>query len=145
MMTRTGNGVALSDEIIAHCGDRAAGYDRENRFFTEDFEELRAAGYLKIAGPKELGGGGMSLAEVCREQRRLAYRAPAGSAKARRQLLEVLVRRGHGQGLPARMPMIAWVRGRVTWVLAYCTSRPTAPDGTSVAADPRSPSIAPVA
>jgi len=76
-MTPTGNGVALSDEIIAHCGDRAAAYDRENRFFTEDFEELRAAGYLKMAIPKELGGHGMSLAEVCREQRRLAYRAPA--------------------------------------------------------------------
>jgi alkylation response protein AidB-like acyl-CoA dehydrogenase len=76
-MTPTGNGVALSDEIIAHCGDRAAAYDRENRFFTEDFEELRAAGYLKMAVPKELGGHGMSLAEVCGEQRRLAYRAPA--------------------------------------------------------------------
>jgi len=76
-MTPTGNGVALSDEIIAHCGDRAAAYDRENQFFTEDFEELRAAGYLKIAVPKELGGHGMSLADVCREQRRLAYRAPA--------------------------------------------------------------------
>jgi alkylation response protein AidB-like acyl-CoA dehydrogenase len=77
VITPTGNGVALSDEIIAHCGDRAAAYDRENRFFTEDFEELRAAGYLKIAVPKEFGGHGMSLAEVCREQRRLAYRAPA--------------------------------------------------------------------
>ena len=76
-MTPTGNGVALSDEIIAHCGDRAAAYDRDNRFFTEDFEELRAVGYLKIAIPKELGGHGMSLADVCREQRRLAYRAPA--------------------------------------------------------------------
>ena len=76
-MTPAQNGVALSDEIIAHCGERAAAYDRENRFFTEDFEELRAAGYLKIAIPKELGGHGMSLADVCREQRRLAYRAPA--------------------------------------------------------------------
>jgi alkylation response protein AidB-like acyl-CoA dehydrogenase len=76
-MTPAGNAVALSDEIIAHCGDRAAAYDRDNRFFTEDFEELRAAGYLKIAIPKELGGHGMSLADVCREQRRLAYRAPA--------------------------------------------------------------------
>src|SRR6266536_5027577 len=76
-MIASPNGVALSDEIIAHCGDRAAGYDRDNRFFTEDFEELRAAGYLKMAIPKEFGGAGLSLAEVCREQRRLAYRAPA--------------------------------------------------------------------
>ncbi len=76
-MTTTAAPSVLSDAIITHCGERAAGYDRENRFFTEDFEELRAAGYLKLAVPKELGGLGMSLAEVCREQRRLAYRAPA--------------------------------------------------------------------
>jgi alkylation response protein AidB-like acyl-CoA dehydrogenase len=68
---------ALTDELIARCGDRAATYDRENRFFTEDFEELKQAGYLKMPIPRELGGLGMSVAEVCREQRRLAYRAPA--------------------------------------------------------------------
>src|SRR5688572_3873417 len=67
----------LTDDLIARCGERAAGYDRENCFFTEDFEELRQAGYLNMAVPRELGGMGMALAEVCREQRRLAYRAPA--------------------------------------------------------------------
>ncbi len=67
----------LSEALIDRCGDRAATYDRENRFFSEDFEELRQAGYLKMAVPKEFGGLGMNLAEVCHEQRRLAYRAPA--------------------------------------------------------------------
>jgi alkylation response protein AidB-like acyl-CoA dehydrogenase len=67
----------LSDELIGRCGSRAAAYDRDNRFFTEDFEELRAAGYLKMAVPEHLGGPGMTLAGICREQRRLAYRAPA--------------------------------------------------------------------
>jgi alkylation response protein AidB-like acyl-CoA dehydrogenase len=67
----------LSDDIIARCGERAAQYDRENTFFTEDFEELRKSGYLTMAVPKEFGGLGMSLADVCREQHRLAYRAPA--------------------------------------------------------------------
>jgi len=76
-MTATRGISGLSDEIITRCGERASTYDRENRFFTEDFEELRAAGYLKMAIPKELGGPGMSLAEVCNEQRRLAYRAPS--------------------------------------------------------------------
>jgi len=76
-MTPAQSGLSLSEDVIARCGSRAAGYDRENRFFAEDFEELRAAGYLKMAIPTELGGHGMSLAEVCREQRRLAYRAPA--------------------------------------------------------------------
>jgi alkylation response protein AidB-like acyl-CoA dehydrogenase len=76
-MTATRGATGLSDEIINRCGERASTYDRENRFFTEDFEELRAAGYLKMVIPKELGGQGMSLAEVCNEQRRLAYRAPS--------------------------------------------------------------------
>src|SRR4029078_6794185 len=67
----------LSDELIEACGRRAAAYDRENRFFTEDFEALRAAGYLKALVPREVGGLGLSLAELCREQERLAYRAPA--------------------------------------------------------------------
>jgi len=67
----------LSDEILAHCHERAPIYDRENRFFFEDFAELRTAGYLVMAVPSELGGGGMSMAEVCRQQRRLAYYAPA--------------------------------------------------------------------
>jgi alkylation response protein AidB-like acyl-CoA dehydrogenase len=63
----------LTDELLKHCLDRAPEYDRENRFFSEDFEELRAAGYLRLAIPTELGGFGRSLAEVVREQRRLAY------------------------------------------------------------------------
>jgi alkylation response protein AidB-like acyl-CoA dehydrogenase len=67
----------LSQDVITRCGERAATYDRENRFFDDDFDELRAAGYLAMAVPEELGGRGLSLAEVCREQRRLAYRAPA--------------------------------------------------------------------
>jgi alkylation response protein AidB-like acyl-CoA dehydrogenase len=69
----------LTDELIARCGDRAATYDRENRFFSEDFDELKQAGYLKMPIPREFGGLGMTLAEVCREQRRLAYRAPASA------------------------------------------------------------------
>jgi alkylation response protein AidB-like acyl-CoA dehydrogenase len=67
----------LSDEMLVRFHERAPVYDRENRFFTEDFEELRDIGYLKLNVPKELGGLGLSLAQVCREQRRLAYYAPA--------------------------------------------------------------------
>ena len=46
----------LSDDILARCAERAPIYDRENRFFTEDFEELRQAGYLRMNVPEELGG-----------------------------------------------------------------------------------------
>jgi alkylation response protein AidB-like acyl-CoA dehydrogenase len=67
----------LTEEMLARFDARAASYDRENRFFAEDFEELRAAKYLLLPVPAELGGAGMTLAEVCQEQRRLAYHAPA--------------------------------------------------------------------
>jgi len=67
----------LTEEMLARFAARAADYDRENRFFAEDFEELRAAKYLLMPLPQEFGGAGMTLAEVCREQRRLAYHAPA--------------------------------------------------------------------
>jgi alkylation response protein AidB-like acyl-CoA dehydrogenase len=67
----------LDQSLIDRCGERAATYDRDNTFFWEDFQELREAGYLKIAIPTAFGGQGLSLAEVVCEQRRLAYRAPA--------------------------------------------------------------------
>lgn len=65
----------LTDEMLSRFQQRAADYDRENRFFFEDFEELRDAGYLRLAVPQELGGLGYSLAQVCAEQRRLGYYA----------------------------------------------------------------------
>ena len=67
----------LSDILLEHVAARSQIYDRENRFLSEDLDELREAGYLKSAVPKELGGSGYSLAEVALEQRRLAYYAPA--------------------------------------------------------------------
>lgn len=70
-------GYILTDEMLDRFDSRAATYDRENRFFQEDFEELRAAKYLISTVPEKFGGAGLSLAELCREQRRLAYYAPA--------------------------------------------------------------------
>jgi alkylation response protein AidB-like acyl-CoA dehydrogenase len=67
----------LTDDMLARFDERAPVYDRENRFFHEDFDELRAAGYLTIAVPTEFGGAGLNLDEVMAYQRRLAYVAPA--------------------------------------------------------------------
>ncbi len=71
------NNSVLTEEMLARFASRAANYDRDNAFFKEDFEELRAAKYLLLPVPKEFGGAGKNLAEVLREQRRLAYHAPA--------------------------------------------------------------------
>jgi alkylation response protein AidB-like acyl-CoA dehydrogenase len=64
-------------ETLKRCWERAPGYDQDNGFFAEDFEDLRKAGYLRLAVPTELGGMGQTLTGVAREQRRLAYYSAA--------------------------------------------------------------------
>jgi len=76
-MSNTTSEQLLSDELLDRFAGRAAVYDRDNTFFTEDFEDLKRAGYLQACVPVELGGLGMSLAQYCAEVRRLAYRSPA--------------------------------------------------------------------
>jgi alkylation response protein AidB-like acyl-CoA dehydrogenase len=68
---------SLSDDLIKRCDQRAFTYDRHNKFFTEDFEELRNANSLTLNIPKEFGGQGLSLAETGKELRRLAYPSPS--------------------------------------------------------------------
>ena len=77
MVTTEATDWIVSEDTLARCLERAPGYDANNRFFQEDFDELRDAGYLLMAVPEDLGGRGMSLVDVSREQRRLAYYAPA--------------------------------------------------------------------
>ncbi len=67
----------LSEEMLARFDERAPRYDQSNEFFGEDFEELRRSGYLLASVPADLGGAGLSLAEINRLQRRIAYVAPA--------------------------------------------------------------------
>ncbi|MGH9137645.1 MAG: acyl-CoA dehydrogenase family protein, partial [Acidimicrobiales bacterium] len=61
----------------ARFDERTPRYDRENRFFDEDFEELRASGFLNCAVPTEFGGSGLKLDEYSALARRLGYVAPA--------------------------------------------------------------------
>jgi alkylation response protein AidB-like acyl-CoA dehydrogenase len=76
-ITTTTTDQVLTEEMLARFDNRAATYDRENRFFDEDFAELRDSGYLGIAVPETFGGPGLRLTEVLALQRRLAYVAPA--------------------------------------------------------------------
>lgn len=63
--------------MAADVGDtletNAARHDAEGSFVTEAYDRLRAAGALALGVPKELGGGGASLAEVTAFQRALAH------------------------------------------------------------------------
>jgi alkylation response protein AidB-like acyl-CoA dehydrogenase len=67
----------LPDSLLERIRGRAAEYDQQNRFFTEDLEELAAAGYLKLFVPESDGGAGQGLEAAVRCQRRLATAAPA--------------------------------------------------------------------
>nr|WP_246301319.1 acyl-CoA dehydrogenase family protein [Microbacterium immunditiarum] len=67
----------MSDELLERIRSRASGYDRDNLLPHEDLDELRAAGYLAILAPEELGGAGLGLAEASVLQQRLAGAAPA--------------------------------------------------------------------
>ena len=82
-MTMTTTSDLLTDDMLARFDERAPVYDKENRFFDEDFEELRASGFLTAAVPTELGGSGLTLDAYSKLARRLAYHAPA-TAVARR-------------------------------------------------------------
>jgi len=74
---------ALTPELLDRIRSRAAGYDRDNTFFAEDLDELRAAGYL---APR-------SLLETARDQRLLAAHAPATALGVNMHLVWVGVAR----------------------------------------------------
>ncbi len=66
----------LRQEMLERFRGRAAAYDAANAFFSEDFEDLRTSGYLRILVDIPPGTpGGMSRATEA--QRRLAAAAPA--------------------------------------------------------------------
>jgi alkylation response protein AidB-like acyl-CoA dehydrogenase len=73
----------LDQALLDRIRSRAAGYDRDNSFFTEDLDELRAAGYL---APR-------SLVETARDQRLLAAYAPATALAVNMHLVWVGVAR----------------------------------------------------
>jgi alkylation response protein AidB-like acyl-CoA dehydrogenase len=70
-------GWSVPDELLGRIAERAPGYDAANAFCTEDLDELRAAGYLRIGVPVEQGGAGLGLRATARVQRALAQAAPA--------------------------------------------------------------------
>jgi alkylation response protein AidB-like acyl-CoA dehydrogenase len=67
----------LPDDLLERIRSRAAAHDRDNTFPVDDLDELKAAGYLAILVPRELGGAGLGLAEASALQQRLASAAPA--------------------------------------------------------------------
>lgn len=67
----------LDDALLQRISDRADAYDAAGEFFTDDFAELRDAGYYRAPVPVEFGGSETSLADLARWHRRIAYRSSA--------------------------------------------------------------------
>ena len=67
----------LTDEVLDRVHERAPVHDRENTFPHDDLADLVGVGYLTAFVPERLGGAGLTLEEVAREQVRLAAAAPA--------------------------------------------------------------------
>jgi alkylation response protein AidB-like acyl-CoA dehydrogenase len=70
-------GDILTPDLLGRIRERAAGYDATNSFCTEDFEELRAAGYLKAMLPAAQGGFDWGMEQTTAAQRLLGAHAPA--------------------------------------------------------------------
>ncbi len=66
----------LPDELLQRFRGRAAGYDAENSFFTEDFADLQDTGYLRMLAHTRPGASG-GMQHAASAQRRLAAAAPA--------------------------------------------------------------------
>jgi alkylation response protein AidB-like acyl-CoA dehydrogenase len=77
MSTITSTSALLTDDMLARFDERAPVYDRENRFFVEDFDELVDSGYTRCTLPVDAGGSGLALDQYASLVRRLAYVAPA--------------------------------------------------------------------
>ncbi len=89
----------LTDDLLAAIHDRAARHDADNTFPDDDLADLEAAGYLKAFVPAELGGAGLTLEEVAREQARLAGAAPATALSVNMHLVVTgMAARLHGAG-----------------------------------------------
>ncbi|GAA3942323.1 acyl-CoA dehydrogenase family protein [Microbacterium soli] len=67
----------LPDDLLERIRERAVVHDRENTFPQQDLDELRAAGYLSILVPTELGGAGLGLEQAALLQQRLATASSA--------------------------------------------------------------------
>lgn len=72
----TNAGQLLTAELLERFRGRASGYDAGNSFFTEDFDDLTACGYLRMLADVRPGASG-GLTRAARAQRLLASAAPA--------------------------------------------------------------------
>ena len=87
--------------MLQRFDERAPAYDRENRFFSEDFEELRASGYLSAPLPDRLR---RRRARPGRGQPRCSAGSPTTRRRPRRRQHAPLLGRAGRRPAPAGDP-----------------------------------------
>jgi alkylation response protein AidB-like acyl-CoA dehydrogenase len=99
------------EAVLAELGPgfaaRAAGHDEDDRFVADNYRELRDHGVFSAPVPQELGGGGLSHAEMCALLRQLG-RACGSTALAlsmHSHLLGLMVF-NYGRGQPMLAPLL---------------------------------------
>lgn len=73
--------VPLAAELAAEFATRAAAHDQEGTFPFENFARMEDSGFTRLAVPRELGGPGATMRQVCYAMAELA-RGCAGTAIA---------------------------------------------------------------
>jgi indole-3-acetate monooxygenase len=65
--------VSIVRDLGSKFADRAAGFDETDEFVAENYQALKEAGLVEAGVPKEFGGGGHDVAELCAMLRELAH------------------------------------------------------------------------
>jgi alkylation response protein AidB-like acyl-CoA dehydrogenase len=65
--------VSIARDLGSKFAARAAGFDETDEFVAENYQALKEAGLIEAGVPKDLGGGGHDVAELCAMLRELAH------------------------------------------------------------------------
>ncbi|MFL5807467.1 MAG: acyl-CoA dehydrogenase family protein [Roseiflexaceae bacterium] len=92
--------IALADELAARFAERAAVHDRDGSFPFENYADLHASGYLRLAIPREYGGEAADAFTMVLAQEHLA-RGDGATALATSMLVHILGRAAEECAWPA--------------------------------------------
>jgi alkylation response protein AidB-like acyl-CoA dehydrogenase len=92
--------VALADRLAARFAERAAIHDRDGSFPFENYADLHAEGYLRLALPVEYGGEAADVFEMVLAQEHLA-RGDGSTALATGMLVVIMGRQSEAREWPA--------------------------------------------
>ena len=92
--------VTLADQLAARFAERADAHDRDGSFPFENYADLHAAGYLRLAMPEEYGGDGANVFEMALAQEHLA-RGDGATALAAGMLVVIMGRQSEARDWPA--------------------------------------------